>query len=176
MQRRRLLEVVNIGKGAQPLRLLTVGIGQRQGAAQHPAVNTVRPADAVLDFIDLFALRRLFAVPANGHAVFRVQHTRPAVAQAFVQRQAGIGGPARVEVGVLTVGLHHPGDLRQGVGHLVKGVRRLGERGGALGRVFGRVSGFSGRLKPTQGREDEFFTGPAGHEQAECRQRQNQHD
>ena len=110
-----LFQVVNIGQRAHPLRPLAACIAERLGTAQHPAINTVRPAQPVFDLIGRVSLGRLFPQFGRAQAVGGMNQIGPAVAEAVLQGQAGEVRPFFIKVGVPAIGLHHPDDLRHGV-------------------------------------------------------------
>jgi hypothetical protein len=108
-----LLELLDVGAGAEPLDDLPGGVAQRHGAAEHPPVGPVGPAEPVLDLVRRACPRRLGPALGGVRAVVRVERRVPAVAKALLEREPRVVQPLPVEVGVPAVRPGDPHDLRQ---------------------------------------------------------------
>ena len=92
-----LLELINVRETADPLKRRAVAVALLLGAAQHPAVSTISPAQTAFGFERFGVQQRLLEVLQKKRAVGGVQRIAPAVAKALYSRQSCVAEPFFVE-------------------------------------------------------------------------------
>ena len=123
---------VNVGAGADPAGDLAVGIADRQGTAQRPAIFAAMMAQAIFDLIG-FAGDEAGAPTAPGALlIVGMEHAAPPIAIGRASGRAGIFIPAGVIIIMKAIRQRRPDHLRHGVGQRVEHAIADGERGRAL--------------------------------------------
>ncbi len=112
----RPLLVVDVGVGPEPHQHPAFGIAHGQGAAEVPAVNAVRTAEAVLQLKRLAGVDGVLPTPDVLFHVLGVDELRPPPAFNLVEGKPGELGPLLVEIIHVPVGVGGEDFLRDGLG------------------------------------------------------------
>ena len=120
---------VNVGAGADPADDDAIGIADRQGAAQRPAIIAAMMAQPIFDFIRLAGRQAVAPASPGPVLIVGMEHAAPAGAVGRSGRDAGIVVPAGIIIIMIAVRQRRPDHLRHGVGERAEHPIAFGDGG-----------------------------------------------
>src|SRR5450755_432107 len=108
----RLLARGDIGAGPDPFTNRALRVEHRYAAHEEEAINSIRPAQAILDLVEVLARDAIGPAAQGRRSVLRMNAIGPAHLEGLLHRLPGVGAPRGQIFQHLSGGIGLPDDLR----------------------------------------------------------------